>query len=261
MVRGFKKFRNEYLFLASWIATTFVIFTCAHSKLASYILPLFPAICCALAISVSSLSGKPKVLLPAGIINILLGAAGLIGYPLIAKEYPDMAKPLLICLAVLFVFMAAGGISLIRGKVRLSVWLNIAALSAFLLAGVSSVPAKLETAFCDQALPGVVRQYGYEGKTILCSKIFVRGVSFYTGNPVLVLNFGSKFPFWSRHPVDVICSDEEILAFFRGKDNVLCVLTSEGFVKVKELVGGMTDVKVISQNLDRVVAIGEKPRR
>ena len=256
--KGFKKYRNEYLFLISWILSTFIILTCAHSKLASYILPLFPALCCALAISVDSLAGKSKMLLAAGIINILLGAAGLIASPFIAKECPALAKPLFLSLLLLFLFMAAGGISLIKGKIKQAVFLNIAALAAFLLGGVSSVPAKLETAFSDYDLPGIVREYGYEGKPILCEKMYVRGVYFYTGNPVLVMNMGGKNPFWSNHPLDVLSTEAEVTVFFRDKDKVLCVLTDEGREKINGFFGSTRKNTVISSNLDRVIVLSEK---
>jgi 4-amino-4-deoxy-L-arabinose transferase-like glycosyltransferase len=256
--RGFKKYKNEYLFLISWIASTFIVFTCAHSKLASYILPLFPALCCALAISMDSISGKSKMLIAAGVINILFGTAGLIALPFIAKECPALAKPLFLSLLMLFLFMAAGGISLIRGKIKQAVFLNIAALAAFLLAGVSSVPAKLETAFSDHDLSGIVREYGYEGKPILCEKMYVRGAYFYTGNPVLVMNMGGKSPFWSNHPLDVLSTEAEVKAFFSDKDKVLCVLTDEGRGKINGFFGNARKNTIISSNLDRVVVLSEK---
>ncbi|MDD5546297.1 MAG: glycosyltransferase family 39 protein [Candidatus Omnitrophica bacterium] len=256
--KGFKEHRDEYLFFISWIVSTFLILTCAHSKLASYILPLFPALCCALAISVNSLSGRPKSLIAAGAVNILFGAAGLIASPFIAKEYPDLAKPFFLSLFLLFIFMTAGGVSLIKGRIKQAVFLNIAALAAFLLAGVSSVPAKLETAFSDHGLPEIVRKHGYEGKPIVCSKMYVRGVYFYTGNPVLVLNMGGKKPFWSDHPLDVLSTEAEAVTFFRDKDKVLCVLTEEGLEKINGFFGSGRRNAVISSNLDRVVVLSEK---
>ena len=258
--KGFRRHGNEYLFFISWASAVFLILTFAHSKLASYILPLFPAICCALAVSADSLSGKSKLLLPAGIVNILFGATGLVASPFIAKEYPDLAKLLFLGLFLLFLFMAAGGIFLIKGKIKQAMFLNIAALAAFLLAGVSSVPAKLETAFSDHSLPEIVRRYGYEGKPILCGKIYVRGVYFYTGNPVIVMNMGGKNPFWSSHPLDVISTEGEMASFFNSRDKVLCVLTDEGLEKVNELFGKSRKNTVISDNLDRVVVLSEKPR-
>ena len=256
--KGFKKYRNEYLFLASWIVSAFIIFTCAHSKLASYILPLFPALCCALAVSVDSMPGKSKLLIAAGVVNILFGAAGLIASPFIAKECPSLAKPLFLSLLLLFLFMAAGGISLMKGKIKQAMFLNIAALAAFLLGGVSSVPAKLETAFSDHDMPGIVREYGYEGKPILCEKMFVRGVYFYTGNPVLVMNMGGKSPFWSSHPLDVLSTEAEVKTFFSDKDKVLCVLTGEGREKIDGFFGSIRKNTVVSSNLDRVVVLSEK---
>ena len=259
MGKGFRRYKNEYIFFISWICTTFIILTFAHSKLASYILPIFPAICCALAISLDSLTGRSKTMLPAGIVNILLGITALAAMPFIAKEYPDLSKPLFLSLLLLFVFMSAGGIFLMRGKFKQAIFINIAGMAAFLLAGVSTVPNRLETAFSDQGLPEIVRQYDYSGKTILCSKIYVRGVYFYTGNPVTVMNMGGKNPFWSRHPLDVISTEEEMASFFNNKEKVLCVLTDEGLEKVNELFGKSRKNTVISDNLDRAVVLSEKP--
>jgi 4-amino-4-deoxy-L-arabinose transferase-like glycosyltransferase len=258
--KGFKRYRNEYLFLISWTSSIFLIFTFAHSKLASYILPLFPAVCCALAISVDSLTEKSKAMLPVGIVNILLGITALAATPFIAKEYPDLSRPLFLSLLLLFIFMSAGGIFLIKGKFKQSIFINIAGITAFLLAGVSTVPSKLETAFSDQGLPQIVRQYDYQGKPILCGKIYVRGVYFYTGNPVTVLNMGGKNPFWSRHPLDVISTEEELRSFFNNKEMILCVLTNEGMERINEFFGNSRKNTIISQNLNRLVVLSEKPR-
>lgn len=261
MGKGFKRYKNEYIFFISWICATFIILTFAHSKLASYILPVFPAICCALAISLDSLTGRSKMMLPAGIVNILLGITALAALPFIAKEYPDLSKPLFLSLLLLFIFISAGGIFLIRGRFKQAIFLNIAGMAAFLLAGVFTVPNKLETAFSDQGLSQIVRQYDYQGKTILCAKIYVRGVYFYTGNPVTVLNLGSKNPFWSKHPLDVISTEEEMTSFFNSEEKVLCVLTDKGMEKVNELFGKSRKNTVISNNLKRVVVLSEKPRK
>lgn len=258
--KGFKKYKNEYMFFISWICTTFIIFTLAHSKLASYILPLFPAICCILAISLDSHVNKSKAVTAAGIINILLGAAPLIALPFIAKSFPVLFKPIFLGMSLFFVFMAAGGIFFILRKFRQAVLLNVAALAAFLIAGVFTVPNRLETAFSDQGLSEIVRQYDYRGKTILCSKIYVRGVYFYTGNPVTVLNMGNKNPFWSRHPLDVISTEAEMVSFFSNKEKVLCILTEEGMERVNELFGKSRKNTLISDNLDRTVVLSEKPR-
>jgi len=259
MGKGFRRYKNEYIFFISWICTTFIILTFAHSKLASYILPIFPAVCCALAISLDSLTGRSKMTFLAGIVNILLGITALAAVPFIAKEYPDLSKPLFLSLLLLFIFMSAGGIFLMRGKFKQAIFINIAGMAAFLLAGVSTVPNRLETAFSDHSLPGIVRQYDYQGEQILCSKIYVRGVYFYTGNPVMVLNLGDKTPFWSNHPLDVISTEGEMRSLFNSRDRILCVLTDDGLENLNEFFGNSRTNTVISDNLDRAVVLSEKP--
>jgi len=257
--KGFRRYRNEYLFFISWASSVFLILTFAHSKLASYILPLFPAVCCALAISLDSEGAKSKITVAAGIINMILGAIPLIAMPFVSKSFPDMFRPVFLGVLLFFAFMAAGGISFILRRPRQAVLLNVAALAAFLLAGVSTVPGKLETAFSDHSLAGIVRQYNYQGEPILCGKMYVRGVYFYTGNPVTVLNLGGKTPFWSRHPLDVISTEGEMRSFFNSRDRILCVLTDEGLEKVNELFGKSRKNTVISDNLNRAVVLSEKP--
>ena len=196
----------------------------------------------------------------AGIVNILLGITALAAVPFIAKEYPDLSKPLFLSLLLLFIFMSAGGIFLMRGKFKQAIFINIAGMAAFLLAGVSTVPNRLETAFSDHSLPGIVRQYDYQGEQILCSKIYVRGVYFYTGNPVIVLNLGDKTPFWSNHPLDVISTEGEMRSLFNSRDRILCVLTDDGLENLNEFFGNSRTNTVISHNLDRAVVLSEKPR-
>lgn len=256
--KGFKKYRKEYLFFISWASSVFLILTFAHSKLASYILPLFPAVCCALAISLDSAGARSKITVAVGIINIVLGAIPLAAIPFVAKSFPDIFRPVFSGVLLFFAFMAAGGISFILRRHKQAALLNVAALAALLLAGVSTVPARLETAFSDHGLPGIVRQYGYQEEPVLCSKIYVRGVYFYTGNPVIVLNLNGKDPFWSRHPLDVIGSEGEMRAFVNSRDRILCVLTGDDLENLNEFFGDRRRNTVISDNLNRAVVLSER---
>ncbi len=77
--------------------------------------------------------------------------------------------------------------------------------------------------FTDADMGRIVAEQGLAGQTIVASKLYARGVNFYTGNPIAVMDSRSN-PFWSRHPVPVLWQDDQIRAFFDDKPKVLCVI-------------------------------------
>ncbi len=248
--RGFKKYKNEQVFFFCWIFSVFFILMPAHSKLISYILPLFPALCCSLSFS---LEGKPKRMVAAGCLNIVVGIGLLFALPFVKREYAELARSAFLCFGALSASIISGGIYLVLGRVRASIFANITGLILFVSIGsFLAIPAKIETAFCDYGLDKIVIEYKYQGKPILSSKLYARGVYFYTHNPVVVID-NNKQPFWSPHPVEVICNDGEISAFFGGKEGVLCVIQHDDLETLDRIFSGKRENKVLLKNFDRIV--------
>jgi 4-amino-4-deoxy-L-arabinose transferase-like glycosyltransferase len=254
---GFRKYRTYVLFLLSWFLGTYVPFGIAHSKLPSYILPLFPAVAIALAISLESVHDLRRRSAVAAGITFLLGL-GLGAVPFLARgPLAAEIRPLLTAFGVFgLVQLAVGGLLLLRRLVP-AIALNAVGFLAVVLVGSLTIPASATAGFTDAGLPTIVAEHGLAGRTILASKFYVRGVWSATSSPVVVMDTREN-PFWSQHPVRVLTQDDEIRAFFDGKEKVLCVIRPGDLDRLNGLFGGTRSNTVLSNAFDRVVVLSVK---
>ena len=80
-------------------------------------------------------------------------------------------------------------------------------------------------------------QPGFQGR-IICSKMFLRGVRFYTDKQVALVSVGGA-PLFSPHPVPVLDSDEKIKAFLRSQPVTYCVIDSGAWKDIQRVVGAV----------------------
>jgi 4-amino-4-deoxy-L-arabinose transferase-like glycosyltransferase len=251
---GWKKHRPLVTFLAAWFLATYAVFAIAHSKLASYILPLFPAIAIALALSLESLDGMRKRTIAAAIAFLAFGA-GLVAVPFLAKgPLAAELRPVLLAVAALGVVQAASGVLLLLRRPNPIVGLNAAAFLGVVLLGALSIPPGAVDGFTDVGATRVVAEQGLAGQPIVASKLYARGVHFATGNPVVIMDRRAD-PFWSSHPIDVIWQDEQIRAFFDAREKVMCVIRPGDVERLERLFAGARTTTVLSSAFDRVVAL------
>ena len=253
----FKERRDDYLFLLAWIVAVFFIFQKAHSKLASYILPLWPALATVLALSLNSLERLKQKARWVGWIHCVLGLVLLGGLWYGLKMYAPLVTGGLVAGFLLFVLgMVSSGFCWFRHRYDLALTLNGFGFVLFLLVVCLALPKTLKNNFSDSDLPAVVQNLTYQHQPILASKMYVRGVYFYTHNPVVVVN-AEVNPFWSPHPLEVLSSAPALQAFFDGKDKVLYVVTQKDYAWLKEL-GFKRRQTILSQNLNRYVVLSTK---
>jgi hypothetical protein len=81
---------------------------------------------------------------------------------------------------------------------------------------------------------------------ILCSKFFVRGVKYYTDKDVAIINIGGK-PFFSRHPLLALGSQEKVKEFLRMQGITYCILSKSSFKTIKDIItkANVTLLKVV----------------
>lgn len=254
---NFKKYKSVYLFLFSWILVVFSVFSLAHSKLASYIVPLAPALAVILGISLASLEGKSKRTVLIGVLDIILGIGLFFSLGFLKRDYPDLYLQGFIISGVFSCFLIIAGIFLILNKFKPAIILNVSGFTLFILIADFIMSNKLEIAFTNRDLVKIVSEYNYFNQPIVCDKMYVRGAYFYTHNPVLVID-GNKNPFWSRHPLEVLSRDEEILNYFQDKDSVLCVIKSGDLERLNRVFSDKRVNKIISNSLDRLVVLCQK---
>ena len=254
---GWKKHRELATFLAMWFLAVYVIFAIAHSKLASYILPLFPALAVLLALSLESFAGLRRRTPVAAAVFVLFGA-GMIAAPFLAHgPLAAQLHPLLLAVAAFGVVQLACGALLLMRRLAPVLALNAAGFLAIVLLGFLSVPAAATAGFTDADTARIVAEQGLAGQTVVASKLYARGVHFYAGNPIAVMDTRAN-PFWSPHPVEVLWQDGQIRAFFDDKPKVLCVIRPGDVRRLDTLFAGARTQKVLSDQFDRMVVLSVK---
>ncbi len=224
-----------YLFLASWILMVFLAFQFAHSKLVSYILPMFPALAIITADFLDdciTLKRKLITVLSAGlwVLLILFPFALIIG----SFKYPDYVPsrvPVYVFAGFELLLMAAMVYSIIKKKYML----NICLISLFvpMLIGFAFLSSNsyLSSVSSKKACEYLLKNHKVQGR-ILCSKMFVRGVRFGTDMPVAVIIIGGK-PFFSPHPIPVLDTDENARRFLEEQKVTYCIV-SKGIMSTLE---------------------------
>jgi 4-amino-4-deoxy-L-arabinose transferase-like glycosyltransferase len=255
--RWWNEYRRECLFFLIWLVVTFLIFQRAHSKLASYILPALPAVIIPLSISVSSLSWRSKRSAALAVLYVLLGVGFLIAPSLVPHKYEDFLWPAaVIGIRVFGVALISGAVLLWQGRLMQAIATKAAGLTImFFLIGMY-IPSPIDRMAANGYIADIVAKEHYQGP-ILTNKHFARGVYFYTGQPVTVLD-QNKQPFWSPHPIKVISTVEEIRDFFEDKPRVLCVIKPSYLHDLDQALGSRRKNRILTKDSVKMVLMSEK---
>jgi len=252
------------LFLHIWFWFTLLFFSFAQSKLISYILPLFPALCLLFAkalVDVESDSKAKKKFSPAFLSSILLTLVflGAFGVSLfwIKEKFPGLFPVSLGIELVLAIAISCSPFLLSGKKVKEAVIVNVASVSIVMILIFGYLMPQLEGAFSDKLLLSQIPEDKSVKKEILGSKMFVRGVHYYTNRPVVVIA-DDKQPFYTPHPLNVLSTDAEIKKFFLSKEDIVCVVEESDLRRINRLTQGKRENSVVYKNRDRVV-ITSKP--
>ena len=258
MGRRWKEYRKECLFLLIWIGVTFVIFQRAHSKLASYILPLIPALVILLSISLSAFSDKCRRTSLLAVIYGLLGIGLIVAPSFLVVKFPDYVWPAVFWALRMFGAAFVGSsVYLWRGNVLKAIVAQTLGMVLMLLIVGSHIPSSIDRAASDKVLQPIIKEQGYQGQPVVTNKLFARGIYFYTGNPVVVMDH-DKQPFWSPHPIDVITDYYETKEFFDPRKRVLCVLKKRYVEDLDRIFKGRRDNHMLSKDGAKIVVLSEK---
>ena len=235
-----KQVQPIYMFLLCWILVTFAIFQPAHSKLVSYIVPMFPA----LAIMTGDLvydwiETKERRLAYAlaliSLVTVALIPLGLIIGPRFYHAYLP-PRALVNVLIALFVVLLITMLLLIAKKKFLQcVYLLSPVLPILFFFGLSwhdDIDPRLSGKSACQYL---IEHNSVENR-ILCSKYFARGVYYYTNKDVAVINVGGNC-FFSPHPIPYLDTDEEVKGFLKSQSTTYCILDKSSFNHLQRIAG------------------------
>lgn len=239
LFRRLKEKVNFFLF--SWILAVFLTFQFAHSKLTSYIFPMFPALALISADFIYNFTlNKEK---GRAIFAITLGAVlvfvvvppglfwGVSNYP--QYVHNRIAVYIFACSLLILAFLILSS-ALRRNFFRAAC---ITALFMPLVLGFTRFIYKdIEPYLSSHAVCKYLREnYPAEGM-VFASKFFARGVRYYTDREVAVADFGGK-NFFSPAPIPFFSTPEDAMKFMRRQPITYCVV-KEGMAERFQRIAG-----------------------
>jgi 4-amino-4-deoxy-L-arabinose transferase-like glycosyltransferase len=243
-----------YFFLFAWMFVVFAVFQAAHSKLVSYILPLFPV----LAIMTgdfmygairSGKRGAAVISLVSWIIFALLPVVLLFAAGKYSKYLPS--KEPVYTFALIYILLPAAMLFFILKRKLLINFYLVPVQVIFILSFVFVSNENFEAYVSSKsACEYLLKNYTVENR-LLCSKSLVRGVRFFTEREVAVINVrGGNF--FSPHPVPYLDFDEKVKDFLQSQPVTYGILTKSS----------MTDMRRITSNynftMDELKLIGNE---
>jgi len=236
-------FRPIHIFLACWIYVVFAIFQTAHSKLPTYILPLFPSLAIATGDFIQDLiwfrreSQRRSFISLAAIFSIILIPIGLKVILLKYSSYLEYNTPVYMLIGIYAALVLLSLIFIITRSLLKNIYLMAISMFVFLWAFL------LMHNYLDPYLSSrpssdyLLKNCNVEGY-ILCSKPFVRGVRYYTDKPVAAVNIHSyEDNFFSPHPISYLNTKEKLIEFLKKQPVTYCVLKESSLNEIKQLAG------------------------
>jgi len=222
----------DYLSL-SWILTVLLVFQFAHSKLASYILPLFPALALItgnfLGNALTQIQHRRKIqnlLFASFIILAILAIAAMAGQKLY-RHYISSLMPMYF-LSGAMISISGIGLTLAL-KERLQGGLYVLALSIcpiFLTAFM--IHTDLDGYVSSHEASAYIPPRSMGVMTVLTSKPDARGIRFFTGQDIAAIDSTGK-QFFSPHPIAILDTTDKINKILASQRVTYAVLRKSGY--------------------------------
>lgn len=257
------KTQKTYLFLLLSFILPFIFFTYAKSKLLSYMLPVFPLIALIVGAWVYRiyravrLKAKPKwplVLLSFVFLGVLPAAIVLTTLVYNAAQRLGLLAPIA-AIAVFFVplcwfFL----IQSYRRNYKSAFFSVLVAMVFFSGISFSWLLPKADAAFSSRNDVA-----SYEGRVrpdnqnfLLASKLFVRGVSYYTGDKNIgVLIEDPRRAFYTKHSVPIFSTLEDLQTIEKNKFPVYCFLRQKELKLLRRIIDARYSISVLETNGQR----------
>lgn len=239
-----QKDNQFYLFLSCLIAAVLVIFQFAHSKLVSYIFPLFPALALFTGdFIIDKIENKRRsiyFILLMSLLGVFLVPVALIAASLWFKNYltPYLSSGAVINFFIL-VFLAFG-LALFSLIIRKKLLKSVYCLALFVPLMTYLIPfmqSDIEPYLSSKAACEYLLNNYKIDNTILSSKFFVRGVKYYTDKKVAVVDIPGT-PFFSPHPLLFLDSDDKVRDFLRSQEATYCIFKKSSVEDIDRIVSG-----------------------
>lgn len=215
-----------YIFILCWIASVLVIFQSAHSKLVSYILPMFPALALVIGDFITdrmlskkenSRGSKIIFLLSWGFLSLLLIA--IIAAVFKFAGFLSSRLPVLVFIVIFIAWLSVMLVFILTRKPLKSVYMLASAIPLFFII-IPFLKNDIEPYISSrEACAYLKKNYPSEG-IIFVSTSYARGVRYYAGNEVAA--YGRNC--FSPHPILFLNTDEEVADFLRRQTVTYCVI-------------------------------------
>ncbi len=239
------------IFLIVWLSVVLLIFQFAHSKLTSYIFPLYPALVIVAGDFVyNSIAGKNKGRLfyfssLIMSILILIVATGLVAALPAYAVYLSSKAPVYALSAGLLLLGILALIFVLRKKFLGFIFALASSLFVVLL-GSALVHEDIEPFVSSrEASNYLLKNYPVTGP-IICSKFYVRGVRFYTDKEVVVVDMPGT-PFFSPHPVPFLNSQAKVRDFLAQRPVNYGIIKRANVEDFKYLTAGYYKFEVLKK--------------
>ena len=244
-----------YQYLFSWMVIVLLVFQVAHSKLVSYIFPLFPALALITGdfIHNAITENKTRTLSVISFISwatILVVPIGLIVSIVRFSEYIPSRLPVY-CFIIFYIVLLGVMLFFIKQKkfmlnmCLLAIQLPLMLIFVFFNRNSLNIYAASKQAAQYLAADAVTG-----GNKILCAKFLARGVRFYTDKDVAVIDMGGS-NFFSPHPVPYLNTPQKVSDFLKTQQVTYCIVTKSSLKALENIV--QADLK-----LEKLKTIGDE---
>jgi 4-amino-4-deoxy-L-arabinose transferase-like glycosyltransferase len=237
--RLIKKADSFHVFLTCWIIVVFFIFQFAHSKLTSYIFPLFPTLAVITAgfiYDAISTTKRSRLISPISLGTSFILLLIPIGLNIAMAKYPAYLSSKIPVYGFIIAFLAliiAMLILVLRNKI-LKYMYSLALVMPLFLSVIPFMRNDIELHLSSRrACEYLLKNYPVNNK-ILSSKMFVRGVKYYADKDVAVIDI-SGHPFFSAHPIPFLDSDQKVADFLRRQAITYCILRKSSVEDIKRI--------------------------
>lgn len=227
-----------YLYFACWLLVMFVFFQPAHSKLVSYIFPVFPAFAIMIGNQLCdwAASRDRRYSISAGVISCATLALIPLGMIFASRFYSMYVPSVPLVNGIIAIFVGLLAIMVVLAARR-----NLLQ-SAYVLCVMLPVLFFLALFSCDSIDPYLSSESACRyllrshtvGNTILCSKYFSRGVFYFTGNKIAVIDIGGS-GFFSPHPIPYLDTKEEVREFLRSQRTTYCIVDRSSLGNLQQI--------------------------
>ncbi|MBL8013693.1 MAG: glycosyltransferase family 39 protein, partial [Candidatus Omnitrophica bacterium] len=260
ILTAFQKIRQNiqpfYLFLMVWMVVVFCVFQSAHSKLVSYIFPLFPALALLCSEYVFQTVFKRNQRWMFLISALIIPVAGIIAAVLAMTVYAHLIPPQMSLKPALCFFLALT-IGICALLVKTDGVLTRLAVVIF------QVPVLLTFAFLNhtaferyvsgkEAAEDLMR-IDHSHTPVLCSKLYLRSTRFFTDREVVFLNVNGGGRFFSPHPVKEVRSAKDVLAVLREYPVIHGICSKKDVKALEQIAEKAFTVKVLAVVADENV--------